>query len=125
MRNSIAKKCALSLAVLALCSLTACAKKGPSGSYESEVELLGQRWSVTYTFKGNKVEAESKLEFLGSVTTQNASGTVELTEKEDGSMEITLDFEPENGIFQDETLTYAEGENHIELGGVTYTKVAK
>ena len=126
MKKSMVKTITLILiAAVLMCSLTACAKKVPSGSYEAEIEIFGQSGNVTYTFSGSKVEAVSKVTILGMVKNETAAGTAEITENPDGSMEITVDFEQETDIFEDMTVTYKEGDGYIELGGVTYTKVEK
>lgn len=106
-------------------SLAACGKKVESGSYEAELEVLGQSWNVTYTFKGSKVEAVNKITFLGNITTETAEGKYEIVENDDGTMEITFEFDEENDSFENKTVTYKEGEGYIELGGVRYNKVEK
>lgn len=124
-KNYIKTITLLLLTIMLLFSLTACAKQVPAASYEAEIEILGQSWNVTYTFKGSKVEAVNKITLLGKVNSESAAGTYEITENADGSMEITFDFEEENDSFKDTTLTYKENETSIELGGVTYNKVEK
>lgn len=113
------------IAVMLVCSLASCGKKVSSGSYEAEIEVLGQSWNVTYTFKGNKVEAVNKITLLGNVNSETAKGKYEIVENADGSMEITFKFEEENNSFKNKTVTYKEGDGYIELGGVKYTKVEK
>lgn len=113
------------IAVMLVCSLASCGKKVSSGSYEAEIEVLGQSWNVTYTFKGNKVEAVNKITLLGNVNSETAKGKYEIVENADGSMEITFKFEEENNSFKNKTVTYKEGDDYIELGGVKYTKVEK
>lgn len=110
------------IAVMMLCMFTGCGKKVASGSYSAELSVAGQSWKVTYTFKGNKVEAENKITFLGQVSTETASGTYEIKENDDGTMEITFEFKEETKAFENKTLTYKEGDDYIELGGVKYTK---
>ncbi len=126
MKKTFIKVLTLTLvAVMLVCSLASCAKKVPSGSYEAELDLFGQSWNVTYTFKGSKVEAVSKTTVLGNVNTVTAEGKYEIVENDDGTMEITFDFEEENDSFKDSTVTYKEGDGYIELGGVKYNKVEK
>ena len=118
---------ALSLVlVMGLVMFASCgAKKVPAGSYEAELELFGQSARVTYTFSGNKVEAEKKVTLFGTVNTETANGTYEIVENSDGTMEITFDFEEESDTFKDKTFTYKETESSVELGGVKYSKIEK
>ena len=110
--------------VMLVCSMAACGKS-LSGSYESEVELLGQSWNVTYTFKGKNVEAVSKVTILGNVQNTTSTGTYELVENADGTMEITIDFENETDLFKDGTFTFEEAEEYIKIGKSQYNKIAK
>lgn len=125
MKKTILKVLTLSLvAVMLLCTLASCGKM-ISGSYDSQIEFLGQKWTVTYTFKANKVEAVSKATILGNVKSETVEGTYKITENSDGSMEITFDFEKETDIFKNETVTFEQGEDYIKLGLTTYNKVQK
>lgn len=125
MKKSFAKFLTVVLtAVMLVCTMAGCGKS-LSGSYESELEFLGQSWKVTYTFSGKKVEAESKVTILGNVESKTCAGTYELVENTDGSFEITLDFEEENDIFKDGTYTFEEGEDYIKIGESRYSKVQK
>lgn len=110
--------------VMLVCSMAACGKS-LSGSYESEVELLGQSWNVTYTFKGKNVEAVSKVTILGNVQNTTSTGTYELVENADGTMEITIDFENETDLFKDGTFTFEEAEEYIKIGKSQYNKITK
>ena len=111
--------------VLGIGALASCgAKKVPAGSYEAELSILGQGTKVTYTFSGNKVEAVQKTTVLGMVNTETAEGTYEITENDDGTMQIAFDFE-DNDVFEDKTYSYAEGEDYIKIAGVEYQKVEK
>ena len=110
--------------VFLLCSMSACGKS-LSGSYESEIELLGQSWNVTYTFKGKNVTAVSKVTILGTVKNTTCTGTYELAENSDGTMEISIDFENETDLFKDGTFTFEETEDYIRIGKSQYNKVEK
>lgn len=125
MKKTILKALTLSLvAVMLICTLASCGKM-ISGSYDSQVELFGQKWTVTYTFTLNKVEATSKATVLGTVQSETVEGTYKITENSDGSMEITFEFEKETDVFKNETVTFEQGEDYIKLGLVTYNKVEK
>ena len=125
MKKMLLKVLTLSLvAVMLACVLASCGKM-IIGSYETQTELLGQKVTVTYTFKFNKVEAVSKTTILGQVNSETVEGTYKITENGDGSMEITFDFEKETDLFKNETVTFEEGEDYIKLGLVQYDKVDK
>jgi len=104
--------------------MAACGKS-LSGSYESEIEIFGQSWNVTYTFKGKNVEAVSKVTILGNVQNTESTGTYELTENADGTVEISIDFETETDLFKDGTFTFEEAEEYIKIGKTQYNKVTK
>ena len=123
MKKTILKAITLSLvAVMLLCTLASCGKM-IFGSYDAQIDFLGQKVTVTYTFKMNKVEATSKVTVLGSVQSTTAEGTYKITENSDGSMEITFEFEEETDVFKNETVTFEEGEDYIKIGLITYNKV--
>ncbi len=126
MKKTFLKVLTISLvAVMLVCTLASCAKTVPAGSYDAQIEIFGQKWTVTYTFKGNKVEAVNKATVLGNVKTETVEGKYKITENSDGSMEITFEFEKETDLFKNETVTFEEGEGYIKLGLVTYNKVEK
>jgi len=125
MKKFLKKIMAVMFSVLMLvCSMAACGKS-LSGSYESEIEFLGQSWNVTYTFKGKNVEAVSKVTILGNVENTTCTGTYELVENADGTMEISIDFENENDLFKDGTFTFEEAEGYIKIGKSQYNKIEK
>jgi len=104
-------------------TLASCSKT-VSGTYEGKIDIGLASYAVTYTFSGKKVTAVSKLT-VGVVVSEEAKGTYEITENEDGTMEITFDFEEEKTVFKDGSVTFAEGEDYIQLAGVKYTKAEK
>lgn len=122
MKKSIMKVFALLLVTVLVASVFAGCAKTISGSYEAQIEILGQKYSVTYTFSGSKVTVVSKITLLGNVKTETVEGKYSITENSDGSMEITFsDFE-ENNFVENGTKTFEEGEDYIKIGGVQYTK---
>lgn len=125
MNKTVKRVLTLALTAIMLVSAFAGCGKSISGSYESELELFGQSWKVTYTFSGKKVEAVSKVTILGNVNSETCTGTYELVEAADGSLEITLDFEEENDLFKDGTFTFTEGEGYIKIGESQYNKIEK
>ena len=125
MKKSFVKSITVVLVMVVLvCSMGACGKS-LSGSYSSEIELFGQSWNVTYTFKGKNVEAVSKVTILGNVQNTTSTGTYELVENADGTMEISIDFENETDLFKDGTFTFEESEEYIKIGKSQYNKITK
>lgn len=123
MKKTFVKVLALTLiVVMMLCTFAGCSKKVTAGTYEAEISLLGQSYKVSYTFKGNKVTAQTKLTVLGQVKEKSVSGTYEITENSDETMEITFEFDEETDVLKNGTVTFEQGEDYIKLGGVTYTK---
>lgn len=123
MKRSCVKIVALILvSIMMVGMLTACAKK-VSGSYEAEISVLGQKYSVTYKFSGSNVTVTSKLTLLGNVNTTETKGTYKITENSDGSMEITFNFEKETDTAKSQTVTFEEGDGYIKLAGIQYDKV--
>ena len=124
MKKNITKVLALTLILsLMVCVFVGCARQVPSGTYQSELSLAGQSYKFSYTIQGSKVTAETKLTLFGTVNSKSVSGTYEITENADGTMEITLNFEEETDVLKNGTFTYEEGENYIKLAGVQYNKV--
>ena len=125
MKKTFLKVITLSLVtVMLVCALASCGKM-VFGTYDTQIEIFGQKWTVTYNFKGTKVEATSKATVLGQVKSETVEGTYKIVENSDGSMEITFDFEKETDIFKNETVTFEQGEDYIKLGLTQYNKVEK
>lgn len=125
MKKTVRKMLTLALVAMMLLGSFAGCGKSLSGSYEAELKVFGQSWKVTYNFSGKKVEAESKVTLLGNVEANTYKGTYEIVENEDGSMEITFDFEEESDLFKDGTFTFTEAEDYIKIAGSQYNKVDK
>ena len=112
------------LMILALCTavLASCAKT-LSGTYEGEVDAVVLKYTATYEFSGNKVNITKKsTTILGTVNTVELSGTYEITENDDGSMEITFTLDGEDEQIKGGTYTFEEGEDYIKIGLSKYTK---
>ena len=121
MNKTFVKFLALALiVVMVACTFAGCGKKVTAGTYKGELKILGQGAEVSYTFKGNKVEVEKKVTILGVVDTETVSGTYEIAENDDGTMEITFEFEKESDTFKNGTVTFEQGEDYIKLAGVQY-----
>lgn len=125
MRKTVKKVLALAIIAIMLVGSFAGCGKSLSGSYEAEIEIFGQSWNVTYTFSGKKVEAVSKVTLFGNVENKTSTGTYEITENADGSLEITFDYEEESDLFKDGTYTFTEAEEYIKIGDSQYNKVTK
>ena len=121
MRKTLVRVITLALvAVMLVCALASCSKT-LSGEYTSEIEIAGQKASVTYKFSGNDVTVITKTTILGQVNTEEVEGTYEIVENEDGTMEIKFTREVD-GKPETNTLTFEEGEDYIKIGGVQYNK---
>ena len=126
MKKTFVRVVALSLiAVMMVCVLASCAKT-ISGTYEAKVGVEGLAgYTATYTFSGKKVEISKTATLLGQSTTTNFEGTYEITEKDDGTMEITITLENDDDDIKSGTYVFEEGENYIKIGLVKYDKVEK
>ena len=106
----------LVLAVVLLCgcmlTLVACGG-GLSGKYESGL--------TTYEFKGKNFTRTTSVAGFS----YTAAGTYEITEKDDGTMEITITLENDDDDIKSGTYVFEEGENYIKIGLVKYDKVEK
>ena len=91
------------------------------GSYEAEVEILGQSASTTYEFSPFGFKQITKTKLLGNIETETEEGTYKIVEDSDGELEITLDFEDED--IKDVTATFEQGEGYIKIGVITYEEV--
>lgn len=122
MKKSV-KILALVLVVTTLCvALVSCGKK-LSGEYKAlDIELLGQKASVTYTFKGNKYEKTTETTILGQVSTETEEGTYKIVKNDDNTMEITL---TKKDAEKGNTFTFAEGDGYIKIGMVKLDKIEK
>lgn len=112
------------LMILALCTavFASCAKT-LSGTYEGEVDAIVLKYTATYEFSGNKVDITKKTTtILGTVNTVEFSGTYEISENDDGSMEITFTLDSEDEQIKSGTFTFEEGEDYIKIGLAKYTK---
>ena len=110
------------MTIAVLLSLAACGKT-LKGTYEAEIDALVLKYTASYTFSGNKVTAIKKTTtILGTVDTITLEGTYEIAENDDGTMEITLNFETKDDQIQSGTFTFAEGEDYIKIAGIQYNK---
>lgn len=123
MKKATAKVFALVLVVvMTACALTACAKT-ISGSYEGKVSFGIAEYNVAYKFSGNKFTAVRKTtSILGNVAEITCSGTYEITENDDGTMLIALDYSEDDEYFEDGTFTFEQGDDYIKIGIFTYNK---
>ena len=110
-------------ALMLVCTLVSCAQRIESGTYEAEIEFLGQSVGVSYTISGNKIEAEGSVSIFGIDKSKSAEGTYEIIKYDDGDMEIKIDFAEETDLFKDGTYSFSEGEGYIKISGIKYTKI--
>ena len=113
---------ALVLALAAVLVVFASCGKTISGTYEAEVDAIVMKYTATYEFSGSKVNITKKATVLGSVSTTEIEGKYEITENDDGSMEITFELESEDDQIKSGTFAFEEGEDYIKIGLVTYNK---
>ena len=104
-----------------LCVLASCGKT-ISGTYEAEVDALIMKYTATYEFSGSKVNITKKTTLLGSVSTAEFEGTYEITENDDGTMEITFDIENGDDQIKSGTFAFEEGKDYIKIGLIQYNK---
>ena len=116
---------ALSLVAVMLCAaFAACAKV--SGAYTAEIDLWLAKGTATYDFtSASKVTLTLKGELLGQVSTKSYEGKYEITENDDGTMEITFNMENGDDAIKSETLTFEQGDDFIKIGLFKYNKVEK
>ncbi len=112
------------VAVMMLCMLASCGKK-LSGDYKGEVNFVVGKASVTYSFKGSKVTVTTETSLLTNTTTKTYEGTYEITEAEDGKMEIVFTYEKADDEIKSGTFAFEEGEDYIKIAGIQYNKVEK
>ena len=118
---------ALTLVAVMLCAtLVSCGKV--MGAYEAEVDLGFGSSKVVYEFGLlGKVTISVTNELLGSSKTETYEGKYEITEKNDGKMEITFSFESEDAKSYNSTSDFEidKENNTIKIGLFTYKKVEK
>ena len=113
---------AVVMALLMVTLVFASCGKTLKGTYKAEVggALIG--YTATYTFSGSKVEITKTGTLAGMSNTTTMTGTYEITEKDDGSMEITFDVDGGNDEIKDGTYTFEETEDYIVIGKTKYYK---
>ena len=117
---------AVVLALLMVTFVFASCGKTIKGTYKAEVGLGGLAgYTATYEFSGKKVEITKTTSLLGSTNTTTMNGTYEITEKDDGTMEITITLEKGDDDIKSGTYTFEQGEDYIKIGLVQYNKVEK
>lgn len=92
--------------------LVGCGSKKLSGKYSAEILESG----VSYSFDGSKVTIT--LKFAGNIV-HTVEGNYEI---EEDQITFTFPSGEENTEDYVGTKSFAEGEEYIKIGGVTYTK---
>ena len=114
---------ALVLALTAVLFVFASCGKTLSGTYSAEIDIAVLKYTATYEFKGSKVTATKVTNpLIGESKTTVLEGTYEIVENDDGSMDITLNFETADDEIKSGTFDFEEGEDYIKIGLVTYNK---
>ena len=126
MKKTLVRVLTLTLVAVMLVTMLASCGKKLSGSYEAEFDILVAKYTATYTFSGSKVDITKKTTtLLGTSNTVELTGEYEITETDDGKMEITITLESEDDDIKSGTFAFEEGEDYIKIGIVQYNKVEK
>ena len=127
MKKTFVRVVALSLiAVMMVCVLASCGKT-ISGTYEAKVGVEGLAgYTATYTFSGKKVTAVKTAEIAGFEKETTLNGTYEITENDDGELQIKISFETEDDDVKSGIFPFSEGEEdgvkYIKIAGIKYTE---
>ena len=114
---------AVALALLMVTFVFASCGKTISGTYEAEIDITIMKYTATYEFSGSKVSITKKTTtILGTVDTVEFEGTYEITENDDGTMEITFDIENGDDQIKSGTFAFEEGKDYIKIGLIQYNK---
>ena len=114
---------AVALALLMVTFVFASCSKTISGTYEAEIDITIMKYTATYEFSGSKVSITKKTTtILGTVDTVEFEGTYEITENDDGTMEITFDIENGDDQIKSGTFAFEEGKDYIKIGLIQYNK---
>ena len=113
---------AVVMALLMVTFVFASCGKTIKGTYSAEVDIAILKYTATYEFSGSKVNITKKATVLGSVKTTEIEGKYEITENDDGSMEITFELESEDDQIKSGTFAFEEGEDYIKIGLIKYNK---
>ena len=113
---------ALALVCVMVFALASCSKK-LSGTYTAEGNFFGLVGAKTsYTFSGSKVTISvTGSSILGSKTSE-FDGKYEITEAEDGTMNITFTFTDADAKEYSGTWSFVDNKDSIKIGPITYTK---
>ena len=106
-------------------ALTSCATK-LSGTYKGSASLFGLAGgSIAYKFSGSKVTITTTIEVLGISKDTSFDGTYKITDKDDGTAQITFTFADGEAGSYNGSFTFEQDKkaDTISIGGVTYTKV--
>ena len=95
-----------------------------SGTYETEVNVLLKKYTVTYEFKGSKLTVTQREvgAISGKVETNTYEGTYEIVEHDNGTMDIVIDIDGGNELIKDGTYVFAETEDYITIGSTKFFK---
>ncbi len=121
MKKNIIKIMAIALVAVITCLALASCAKTISGKYEGELNIGIAKYTVTYEFKGSKVEVTHKTTtFVGTSDTVTVTGTYEINDAGD---EITFTWDSEDDVVKGGTFTFEETEDGIKIGIAEYKKV--
>ena len=127
MKKTVLKIAALVLVAVLVCSVLVSCGNTISGIYKTEINAIVGAYEVVYEFDGNDVKVTKQITtILGNSDPVVVEGEYEITEKADGSLQITFTYPAEN---EDEdikggTYDFEEGETYIKIGMIQYNKVS-
>ena len=108
---------AVVMALLMVTLVFASCGKTIKGTYKAEVGLGGLAgYTATYEFSGKKVEITKTTTLRGSTNTSTMNGTYEITEKDDGTMEITITLDSEDDDIKSGTFTFEAKDGFCRKG---------
>ncbi len=122
--KKITKIISLVLVFSLVCVMLVSCGKTLSGTYSSEIggSLIGA--GAKYTFKGNDVTITANFGVVGFEMEKSFDGTYEITENDEGELQITFTFGDDEASKYNGTVSFEENkeENAIIIGGIKYTK---
>lgn len=116
MKKTIKVAALMLVLVMTVFVFASCGNK-PKGTYKNDTDLI----DTTYEFKGNDYTCTVETTIFNSTTTTTSSGTFEVNELEDGSLEIVFT-KVDGDTTSTSSFSFVKGDDFIQIGGTTYVK---